>query len=101
MYYSRFAALVTVAVIGFTSVASAADMPTKAPIQRAPVATVYNWSGCYIGLNAGGGWTRTEFSNTVNTTAFGHLNPGESFAYDNNGFVGGGQVGCNYQMSHR
>ena len=99
MHYFRFAALATVAVIGFASVASAADMPAKAPIQRAPLTTYYNWSGCYIGLNAGGGWARTEFNNTVNTTAFGHLNPGEGFAYSYDGFVGGGQVGCNYQVS--
>ena len=74
-------------------------MPTKAPIQRAPLATVYNWSGCYIGVNAGGGWARTEFTNTANSTAFGHLDPGESFTYTNDGFVGGGQVGCNYQVN--
>jgi outer membrane immunogenic protein len=92
-------ALLTVAVISFASVASAADMPVKAPLYRAPVAAVYNWSGCYIGLNAGGGWARTEFTNTVNTTAFGHLDPGQSFTYDNSGFIGGGQVGCNYQVN--
>ena len=91
--------LATVAVIGFASIASAADMPVKAPVYRTPVATVYNWSGCYIGLNAGGGWARTEFTNTVNTTAFGHLDPGEGFTYDNSGFVGGGQIGCNYQVN--
>ena len=96
MNYFRVAALTTVS---FASVASAADMPTKAPIQRAPLATFYNWSGCYIGVNAGGGWARTEFTNTANTTAFGHLNPGEGFEYSYNGFVGGGQVGCNYQVN--
>ncbi len=99
MNYFRFAALAAVGVICSVSVASAADLPVKAPAYRAPVATLYNWSGCYIGLNAGGGWSRTEFTNTVNTTAFGHLGPGEGFTYDNSGFVGGGQVGCNYQMS--
>jgi outer membrane immunogenic protein len=99
MYYFRFAALATVAVFGFSAVASAADMPTKAPVQRAPLATMYNWSGCYAGLNAGGGWARTRFTNTVNTTDFGHLLPGESFTYTYDGFVGGGQIGCNYQVS--
>jgi outer membrane immunogenic protein len=99
MHRFRFATFAAVAVIGFASVASAADLPTKAPVYKAPVVTVYNWSGCYIGLNAGGGWTQTEFTNTVNTTAFGHLNPGESFSYTNSGFIGGGQVGCNYQIN--
>jgi outer membrane immunogenic protein len=99
MHYFRIAALATVAVTGFSFVASAADMPTKAPVYRAPMATTYNWSGCYIGLNAGGGWARTEFVNTVNTTDFGHLLPGEGFAYSYDGFVGGGQIGCNYQVN--
>src|SRR5262249_18452505 len=99
MYYFRFAALATFAVFGFAAVASAADLPTKAPIQRAPLPTFYNWSGCYVGVNAGGGWARTKFTNTVDTTDFGHLLPGDSFTYTNAGFVGGGQVGCNYQVS--
>ncbi len=99
MHYFRIAALATVAIAGFSFVASAADMPTKAPVYRAPIATTYNWSGCYIGLNAGGGWARTEFVNTANTTAFGHLNLGEGFAYSYDGFVGGGQIGCNFQSN--
>ena len=42
--------------------AMAADMPVKArPPAPAPVA-VYNWTGCYIGGNVGGGWARTEQS---------------------------------------
>jgi outer membrane immunogenic protein len=99
MYYFRIAAFATVAVTAIATVASAADMPTKAPIQRAPLATFYNWSGCYIGVNAGGGWARTKFTNTANTTAFGHLDPGESFTYTYDGFVGGGHAGCNYQVN--
>ena len=99
MYYFRIAAFATVAVTAFATVASAADMPTKAPIHRAPLATFYNWSGCYIGVNAGGGWARTKFTNTANTTAFGHLDPGESFTYTYDGFVGGGHAGCNYQVN--
>src|ERR1019366_10453762 len=48
------AALAAVAVLGFTSVASAADMPVKAP---APiVAPLYNWTGPYIGIAGGYGW---------------------------------------------
>jgi len=36
--------------------------------------------------------------NTVNTTDFGHLGPGESFGYSSKGPVGGGQAGCNRQI---
>ena len=86
--------LAAVAVFGFASVASAADMPVKAPVYRAPVATIYNWTGCYVGAHVGGGWARTEFTNTADTTDFGHLDPGEGFTYTHDGFIGGGQVGC-------
>src|ERR1039458_5948368 len=52
------AALAAVAVLGFTSVASAADMPVKAP---APiVAPLYNWTGPYIGIAGGYGWGHSD-----------------------------------------
>ena len=49
--------LATVALVGFASTASAADMPVKAPIYKAPVvAPLYNWTGPYIGIAGGYGW---------------------------------------------
>ena len=37
--------------------ASAADMPAKAPVYKAPIAApVYNWTGLYVGGVAGYGW---------------------------------------------
>src|SRR6185295_579136 len=47
--------------VAATAPAFAADMAarySKAP-PPAPV-MVYNWTGCYIGGNIGGGWARTE-----------------------------------------
>ena len=52
--------LAAVATIGFASIASAADMPTKAPVY-APVA-VYDWSGIYIGGDAGWQSSRIDLS---------------------------------------
>ena len=51
--------------LAFTAVgASAADLPvgtyTKAP---AVVTPVYNWTGFYVGLNAGGAWNRLQCYN--------------------------------------
>jgi outer membrane immunogenic protein len=46
----------------FVAPAMAADMRVKAPILKAPPPVVYNWTGCYLGGNAGGGWARTEQS---------------------------------------
>ena len=90
-----------VAFLGATALsvasAQAADMPVKAPAYKAPVVHFYNWTGCYLGVHAGGGWSRTEATNTENTTAFGDLAPGDGFSQDDSGFIGGGQLGCNYQ----
>jgi outer membrane immunogenic protein len=51
-------ALATVATLLLTGAASAADLAarpyTKAP---APIMAAYNWTGFYIGINGGGGWT--------------------------------------------
>lgn len=69
------------ALITVSTAASAADMPartyTKAPAMMAPA--MYNWTGFYVGLNGGYGW--------VNSGGAG--NP--------SGFVGGGQIGYNWQ----
>jgi outer membrane immunogenic protein len=56
MHRFSFAALAAVAVFGFASVASAADMPTKAPIVTAPAVMPYNWTGFYVGAVGTYGW---------------------------------------------
>jgi outer membrane immunogenic protein len=54
------AALAVVAVLGFTSVASAADLPAKAPppayVASAPVV---DWTGPYAGIAGGWGWGKS------------------------------------------
>lgn len=65
------------AVLGFATAASAADMPARNYTKAPPMVAAYNWTGFYLGVNAGYGW--------VNTGG----NPG--------GFVGGGQIGYNWQ----
>ena len=70
--------------------AAAADLPAKAPIYKAPPPVMaYSWTGCYIGGNAGGLWTDKDWSDPAT---------GDVFAkHHANGFLGGVQVGCNYQ----
>jgi len=71
-----------VAVLGFATAASAADlsrreaMPAKAPMY----APVYNWTGFYVGVNLGGAWSESNSN-------FGQAS----------GVVGGGQIGYNWQ----
>jgi outer membrane immunogenic protein len=92
-----------VALLGaaaLSGAALAADMPVKAPARIIPLPVpVYNWTGCYIGGHAGGGWGRIEWTNTANSTTFGDLSPGNGFTQTKSGFIGGGQSGCNYQIN--
>jgi outer membrane immunogenic protein len=85
------AVLASLALIGG---ASAADMPVKAPVYKAPVvAPPYNWTGFYIGLNVGGSWGHQD--NDLVTV------PGGVTLFSNSdnldGFIGGGQIGYNWQ----
>ncbi len=79
----------------------AADLPVRGPVYTPPPAVaIYNWSGCYIGANVGGGWTSN--SNTFGdplpdpvTYGFVPMNIGTN----GSGVVAGGQAGCNLQVA--
>ena len=49
--------------LGFAQAASAADMPTKAPIVNAPVAVPFSWTGFYVGVDAGYHWNKVGIFN--------------------------------------
>jgi hypothetical protein len=90
----------------------AAVIEVKAPPPPGPVS---NWTGWYAGLNAGGAWA--DAPETVNTATGTFCNPGlggclkgTNWANDwaatvpstlylgnNASFIGGGQIGYNYQ----
>jgi outer membrane immunogenic protein len=59
---------------------------TKAP---AMMTAIYDWSGFYIGLNAGGGSTHNCWTNTASSSAEG--------CHNATGAVVGGQVGYRWQ----
>jgi outer membrane immunogenic protein len=98
------AALSTVA---FTNIASAADMVVKAPVYKAPPPAPYNWNGFYVGGNAGYGWSNASFNmsgdNDAGTRWLGlpfFPDPSlRSGTFDTSGFVGGAQVGFNWQFN--
>lgn len=77
--------LATAAAVALTTAfygpALAADMPVKAV---APV-PFYNWTGWYAGVHAGGGWLRM----TNDTSTF-----------RGDGFIGGAQLGYNWQTGN-
>lgn len=80
--------LLTAALLAaVTSVAAnAADMPMP---YKAPMESVYNWTGFYIGGNAGGGFANSEHlnaddfvaSNTKFQEAFGTVGVGAGYNY--------------------
>jgi outer membrane immunogenic protein len=88
-----FLVAVACAVISVQA-ASAADMPTKAPA-HAPA--IWNWTGFYLGGQAGGGWSSSTQTNVDGTGAFlaGTVQPPIS----SSGFLGGVYGGYNYQFS--
>ena len=104
-----------VAMLGIAP-ALAADMApryTKAPPPVA--AAVYNWTGFYIGANAGGTWDNNHSVDTLGLPVgpVGGIGPGSfaansaaaatgSISFGNNGrFIGGGQIGYNWQFGGR
>ena len=108
--------LASTVLAGFTVAASAADLPRRAaPPVFAPV-PVFTWTGFYAGFNAGYGFnTQDNRAATViavpGTPAVALFGPGAGGApfssgvlafgngSSNDGFVGGGQIGYNYQFT--
>jgi outer membrane immunogenic protein len=93
------ATLAAFAVIGFASVASAADMPVKAPARVAAV----SWTGWYAGVNIGGAWdakTTATFApaNAATAILFDGTFP-TALSPDPKGLIGGGQIGYDWQIS--
>jgi len=91
-------ATATLALALGAKAAVAADMPLKAP-----PAPVYQWSGCYVGLNAGGGTSGTNFGATVDPGTYLAAGDAATVAGSGgggknaDGLLGGGQLGCNLQ----
>lgn len=81
--------------VGGLGMASAADMAVKA---RPMIVPVYNWTGCYIGLSAGAKGAAAK--DTINNPATAFPTPASSLflgRLDDETWIAGGQVGCNYQ----
>jgi outer membrane immunogenic protein len=74
--------------------AGAADLPLKAP---APVAAVWSWSGFYVGGHGGYGWGHDSFTNLNDPFFTGKFPNFASTGFDPKGYLGGLQVGANWQ----
>jgi outer membrane immunogenic protein len=91
--------LITMTVLAAmpVAVASAADIPVKAPSAPAPYVP-YTWTGFYVGGEAGGGWASS--TTTVVTTPGTSNPPGTVLpSVDYSGALGGFYGGYNYQFN--
>ncbi|MFZ0355543.1 MAG: outer membrane beta-barrel protein [Pseudolabrys sp.] len=61
---------------------------------------MYSWTGCYVGLNAGYSWGRASVDGNATGLASLGLPTAFSTTLNPDGFIGGGQVGCNWQNSN-
>jgi outer membrane immunogenic protein len=102
----RTALLATVAAVALSGgAASAADIPVyEPPVEMAPVPTVHDWSGFYLGLQVGGAWgeENDDLSETVTCPPGAIFVPGLGCAFvadnfDIDGVIGGGHAGFNIQ----
>ena len=78
--------LAAVALAALSSGAIAADA-----VAEKPVAAPYNWSGFYVGAQAGYSWGRNRISDTS----------GNYFPFKPNGFLGGLYTGYNHQFANK
>jgi outer membrane immunogenic protein len=80
----------TAAAIGAVSSVQAADMPLKAPPPPPP--PPFSWMGFYIGGNLGAAWGTRHVNDTFTGLDFSRSSDGV--------FIGGGQIGYNWQMNN-
>ena len=83
-------------IVARLSPAGAADLLLKAPPHAPPT---YSWTGCYLGIENGGGWgeSRVHAGSSARPALAGLpiTNP-----FDVGGGLFGGTVGCNYQIAN-
>lgn len=100
------------ATLLFAGPAMAADLAVKAP-RAVPLMPILTWDGWYIGANAGYAFNSGSNVDTVSTNTFAFAGAGGpnlaaavtalsnfSAPAGQNGFIGGGQIGYNKQLSN-
>jgi outer membrane immunogenic protein len=90
--------MVGLVALGIAAPASAADL-AAAPYTKAPppmMAAMYDWSGFYVGLNGGGGWSHKCWDITNNAGAL--VTPvSPEGCHNATGGMAGGQIGYRWQ----
>ena len=97
--------ITSLAAIATSTAVLAADLPSKRVAPVAPVAPVFTWTGFYAGVNAGVNWSSRNINSTwydvTGVTSAATLASYAPLPYANQrtGFIGGIQVGYNYQIN--
>ena len=107
------AAALALALVG--GPAFSADLPSRMllpPLPALPPADSFAWQGIYAGLNAGGGWNSSAAASLLSAPVFVAPGVGEepwaasssmasarSLATRGAGFIGGGQIGYNWELN--
>lgn len=90
--YTKLVLTTAIVSLGLTSLASAADMPARAYKAPPPmIQAAYDWSGFYIGINGGGGFSHN---------CWDLFDGGLEGCNDASGGTLGGQVGYRWQMTN-
>ena len=86
-----------VALIVLASPAMSADM--RAPVYKEPppVVPLWSWTGCYVGGHAGG--VSAKAKEWIVRTPGGAFHGQSLGGHDADGWVGGVQAGCDYQLA--
>jgi outer membrane immunogenic protein len=87
-----------VLTLGAAGAASAADMPVKARPAPPPVIPIYNWTGFYIGINGGGGWSDKCWDNFADLGVI--LPVVAEGCHTASGATVGGQIGYRWQATN-
>jgi len=86
-------------VLHGVATATAADLPRKAPVYAPSSLPVLSWTGCYAGGNVGWGWGKSDFSQVSSTFFPATASRSARTGIDTDGFVFGGQAGCDWQFA--
>jgi outer membrane immunogenic protein len=92
------------ALIGWTNMASAADLPARTYTKAPVMPEVFNWTGFYIGANGGGMWTHNDVSSNFNDgsavlSAQTLAALAGTSGMNGSGGFGGVQIGYNWQTA--
>jgi len=98
--------LSTVALVGLATSAMAADLPARRSVAPAPFVAVpvFTWTGFYVGVNAGYGFSDSNDDavfvpqGTFLAPFAGSSGIVSNGGNENDGFVGGAQIGYNLQF---